>query len=158
MQFGPRPLIAPPSTAEPSGERNDLKISYFDLKERIKVVDFVLEVKPDSQAWHLLKNQIRGYSQELESARFGFQEILAKGLLCHSAHRGDIRECLEMVDELEGLSKEIEAAMERCRHKEIKHFLREFKDLVSQLRDSKVEVFGALKYFQELEHENEDEQ
>ncbi|XP_062155269.1 uncharacterized protein LOC133863341 [Alnus glutinosa] len=158
MRFDPKALIVPPSTQEPGRESNSVKISYFDLKVKMKVVDFVLEVKPDDQAWHLLKTQIRCYSQELESARFGFQEILAKDLLCHRARCGHIRECLEMADELEGLSREIVEAMDRCRDKEIKYYLRDFKDLVARVRDSKGDVFRALKYFQELEHEEDNEQ
>ncbi|XP_059459238.1 uncharacterized protein LOC132188725 [Corylus avellana] len=157
MRFDPKPLISQPSTQEHVGESNGVKISYFDLKVKMKVVDFVLEVKPDDQAWHLLKTQLRGYSQELESARFGFQEILAKDLLCHRARCGDIRECLEMADELEGLSREIEEAMDRCRDKDIKYYLKDFKGLVARVRDSKGDVFRALKYFQELEHEEDNE-
>ncbi|KAF5466983.1 hypothetical protein F2P56_016860 [Juglans regia] len=157
MRFDPKTLVAPASTLEPSGESSGMIIRYFDLKVKMKVVDYVIEVKPDDQAWHLLKFQIRGYSQELDSARYGFQKILAKDLLCHKAHSCNIRGCLEMVNELKDLSTEIEAAMENCTNNDIKYYLRDFKDLVARVKDSKGQVFGALTYFQELDQEEDNE-
>jgi hypothetical protein len=152
MRFNPKSLIAPTSTQTQQQQLPNGIITCSDLKVKMKVVDYLIELKPDHQAWHLLKTQIRSYTQELDSARFGFQEILAKDLLCHKPHCGDIKECLEKVDELKDLSLEIEAAMDKCtKNSEIKFYLRDFKYLVELLRDSKRKVFGALKYFQELE-------
>lgn len=157
IRFDPKTLVAPAPTQELNRESSGFVITRFDLKEKLKVVDFVIEVKPDDQAWHLLKTQIRSYSRELESATDGFQEIVAKDLLCHKAHCGDIRECLEMAGELMDLTREIEAAMDKCANNDIRYCLRHFKDLVAQVRDSKGRVFGALKYFQELEPEEDRE-
>ncbi|KAG6669718.1 uncharacterized protein LOC122287324 [Carya illinoinensis] len=157
MRFDPKTLVVPASTLEPSGESSGMTIRYFDLKVKMKVVDYVIEVKPDDQAWHLLKFQIRSYSQELDSARYGFQEILAKDLLCHKAYSCNIRGCLEMANELKDVSTDIEVAMENCTYNDIKYYLRDFKDLVARVKDSKGQVFGALAYFQELEQEEDNE-
>ncbi|KAL4621629.1 hypothetical protein ACB092_06G242900 [Castanea dentata] len=155
IRFNPKSLLVP-TTTQPQPQQQQQQpngvITCSDLKVKLKVVDYLIELKPDDQAWNLLKTQIRNYSLELDSARFGFREILDKDLLCHKPHCEDIRECLEMVDELKDLSLEIEAAMDNCiRNSDIKLYLRDFKYLVARVRDSKRKVFGALKYFQELE-------
>ncbi|KAF3951664.1 hypothetical protein CMV_022711 [Castanea mollissima] len=155
IRFNPKSLLVPTTTQpqpQPQQQQPNGVITCSDLKVKLKVVDYLIELKPDDQAWNLLKTQIRNYSLELDSARFGFREILDKDLLCHKPHCEDIRECLEMVDELKDLSLEIEAAMDNCiRNSDIKLYLRDFKYLVARVRDSKRKVFGALKYFQELE-------
>ena len=152
IRFNPKSLLVPTTTQPQPQQQPNGVITCSDLKVKLKVVDYLIELKPDDQAWSLLKTQIRNYSLELDSARFGFREILDKDLLCHKPHCGDIRECLEMADELKDLSLEIEAAMDNCiRISDIKLHLRDFKYLVARVRDSKRKVFGALKYFQELE-------
>uniref|UniRef100_A0A7N2MDF9 Uncharacterized protein n=2 Tax=Quercus lobata TaxID=97700 RepID=A0A7N2MDF9_QUELO len=151
IRFNPKSLLVP-TTTQPQPQQPNGVITCSDLKVKLKIVDYLIELKPDDQAWSLLKTQIRNYSLELDSASFGFREILDKDLLCHKPHCGDIRECLEMADELKDLSLEIKAAMDNCiRNSDIKLHLKDFKYLVARVRDSKRKVFGALKYFQELE-------
>ncbi|KAB1212686.1 hypothetical protein CJ030_MR5G009728 [Morella rubra] len=141
IRFDPETLVAPVPTQELNRESSGFVITRFDLKKKLKVVDFVIEVKPADQAWHLLKTQICSYSQELKFATDGFQEIVATDLLCHKAYYNDIRECLEMACELMDWSKEIEAAMDKCADNDISTF--SFQELHKQNVTGKVDEKGT---------------
>lgn len=128
---------------------------YLKLKEKIPVVHDFTKVRPDDQAWQVLKSQVFSCSEELDLVKIGFEEILEKDPYCNKSYHGRILEYLEMVDECKVLLKDIKLAMDRCEKEngDMKYYLRFFNNLVDRIRVLEGDMLGALKYFQELEQE-----
>uniref|UniRef100_A0A7N2ME01 Uncharacterized protein n=1 Tax=Quercus lobata TaxID=97700 RepID=A0A7N2ME01_QUELO len=128
----------------------------YNLKLNFKVFSHLIELKRerDEQAWTFLKTQIRVYSRELYSAKFGLTEILNRDSLHHIPPCGvAIRQCLEAIDEMQKALLKLDTTMDVCMRSSVTKFfyLREFKYWIARIGKSKREVLNLLEYLQKLE-------
>ncbi|KAF7826022.1 U-box domain-containing protein 35 isoform X2 [Senna tora] len=128
---------------------------FLKLEEKIPIAHDFKKLRPDAQAWKVLKSQVFSCSEELELVKIGFEEILEKDPYCNKSYHDRILEYLEMVDECKVLLKDIKVAMDRCEREngDLKYYLRFFNSLVERIRVLEGDMLGALKYYQDLEQE-----
>ncbi|GMH23101.1 hypothetical protein Nepgr_024944 [Nepenthes gracilis] len=134
----------------------EAKIKNRKLPEAIEVVSRLIELEPDEDEWQLLKSHMYIYTGESESAKMGFEEILAKDPLRVEAFHGLVMAVSQSDSESNGLGevmKRIEGAMEKCKREKMKDELRDFKLLIAQIRVIEGNYMEALKVYQELAKE-----
>ncbi|KAL5078507.1 hypothetical protein RYX36_006928, partial [Vicia faba] len=74
---------------------------------------------------------------------------------CNKVHQNRVLEYLEMVDECNSLLRGIKVTMDRCEREDgdINRHLRSFCKVVDRIRVLEGDMVGALKYFKQLEQD-----
>ncbi|VVB02496.1 unnamed protein product [Arabis nemorensis] len=128
----------------------EVRIKSRKLIEAVEVIDRLIELEPEEKEWPILKANIFSHSGDLESAKSGFEEILAKDPLRVEAYHGLVMAYSESGDDLNAVEKRIQEAMEKCKKGKNRKDLRDFKLLVAQIRVIEGKHNEALKLYQEL--------
>ncbi|PIA38882.1 hypothetical protein AQUCO_02700232v1 [Aquilegia coerulea] len=129
----------------------EVKIKTHKFEEAIEIIDRLIQIEPFEKEWPLLKAHVYSYSGDVESAKFGFKEILEKDPLLVEAYHGLVMAASQSDgNELEDVMKRMESAMEKCKKEKKKEDLRDFKLLVAQVRVVEGKYTDALKVYQEL--------
>nr|XP_010937725.1 protein SLOW GREEN 1, chloroplastic-like [Elaeis guineensis] len=131
----------------------ELKVKSWKLPEAIDIVDRLVALEPRERDLPLLKAHIQSYSGDAETAKQGFEEILQRDPFCVEAYHGLVMtasQSKESNEEMNGILKRVEEAMEKCKKEEKREDLRDFKLLVAQIRVIKGKYEEALKIYEEL--------
>ncbi|XP_010509341.1 PREDICTED: protein SLOW GREEN 1, chloroplastic-like [Camelina sativa] len=128
----------------------EIKIKSQKLTEAIELIDRLLELEPEEKEWPILKANIFIHSGDFDSAKNGFEEIIAKEPLRVEAYHGLVMAYSDSGDELSSVEKRIEEAMVRCKKEKNLKDLRDFKLLVAQIRVVEGKHNEALKLYEEL--------
>ncbi|CAH2058912.1 unnamed protein product [Thlaspi arvense] len=143
-------LASHPEDVEALRSLMEVRIKSRKLTEAIEVIDRLIELEPEEKEWPILKANIFSHSGDLESAKSGFEEILAKDPLRVEAYHGLVMAYSESGDDMNAVEKRIQVAMERCKKEKNRKDLRDFKLLVAQIRVIEGKHNEALKLYQEL--------
>ncbi|XP_008788995.2 protein SLOW GREEN 1, chloroplastic-like [Phoenix dactylifera] len=131
----------------------ELKVKSQKLPEAIDIVDRLVALEPGEKDLPLLKAHLQSYSGDAETAKQGFEEILQQDPFCVEAYHGLVMvasQSEESDEELDGILKRVEEAMEMCKKEKKKEELRDFELLVAQIRVTKGKYEEALKLYEEL--------
>ncbi|CAN8254631.1 unnamed protein product [Cochlearia groenlandica] len=131
----------------------EVKIKSRKLLEAIDVVDRLIKLEPEEPEWPILKANIFTYSGDLDSARLGFEEILAKDPLCVEAYHGLVMAYSDSGLDLKEVETRIEEAGLMCKKEKKDNDFRDLKLLVAQIRVVEGKHSEALKLYQELSKE-----
>ncbi|KAJ6814475.1 protein SLOW GREEN 1, chloroplastic-like [Iris pallida] len=133
----------------------ELKVKSKKLPEAIAVADRLISLEPGENDLLILKAHLQTYSGELEAAKAGFEDILAKDPLVVEAYHGLVMMASQSGadSELEGILKRVETAMETCRKENRKAELKDFNLLVAQVRVIEGRYAEALKIYEDLVRE-----
>ncbi|ESQ45128.1 hypothetical protein EUTSA_v10010528mg [Eutrema salsugineum] len=131
----------------------EVKIKSRKLTEAVEVIDRLIKLEPEESEWPVLKANIFTYSGDLDSAKTGFEEILAKDPRSLEAYHGLLMAYSDAGLDLKELEKRIEEAMLRCKQEKNDNDFRDFKLLVAQIRVIEGRHSEALKLYQELAKE-----
>ncbi|KFK36629.1 hypothetical protein AALP_AA4G149000 [Arabis alpina] len=143
-------LVSNPKDVDSLRSLMEVKIKSRKLIEAVEVIDRLIELEPEEKEWPILKANIFSHSGDLESAKNGFEEILAKDPLRVEAYHGLVMVVSESGEELNVVEKRIHEAMEKCKKEKNRKDLRDFKLLVAQIRVIEGKHNEALKLYQEL--------
>ncbi|KAJ4849729.1 hypothetical protein Tsubulata_012857 [Turnera subulata] len=143
-------LARNPGDTEALRSLMEVRIKSRKLLEAVEVVDRLMELEPDDGEWPLLKYQIYMFSGDYESARKGFEEVLAREPLRVEAYHGLAMANAESGNSLDDVVKRIDLAMDTCRKEKKKTELRDFKLLFAQIRVMEENFGEALKVYEEL--------
>ncbi|KAK1321987.1 hypothetical protein QJS10_CPA03g01459 [Acorus calamus] len=154
-------LASHPDDAESLRSLMELKVKLNKIPEAILAVDRLIEANPGDTELHLLKAHLQTYGNDVETARAGFEGILAKDPYCVEAYHGLVvaattnSEDSEVVEEeLSVLTRQIEAAMEGCRREKKKEEVRDFRLLLAQVTVMRNDYEKALGIYKELVKED----
>uniref|UniRef100_A0A1J3FRA9 Protein SLOW GREEN 1, chloroplastic n=2 Tax=Noccaea caerulescens TaxID=107243 RepID=A0A1J3FRA9_NOCCA len=128
----------------------EVKIKSRKLLEAVQVIDRLIKLEPEEPEWPVLKANIFTYSGDLDSAKTGFEEILAKDPLRVEAYHGLLMAYSDAGLELKEVEKRIKEAMLMCEKENNQNDLRDLKLLVAQIRVIEGKHSEALKLYQEL--------
>ncbi|KAG1339183.1 putative protein SLOW GREEN 1, chloroplastic [Cocos nucifera] len=131
----------------------ELKVRSQKLPEAIEIVDRLIALEPEERDLPLLKAHFQNYMGDAETAKQGFQEILERDPFCVEAYHGLVMAASQSEsshEELDGILKRVEGAMEMCKKAKKKEDLRDFKLLVAQIRVIEGKYEEALKIYDEL--------
>ncbi|KAL1195862.1 protein SLOW GREEN 1 [Cardamine amara subsp. amara] len=128
----------------------EVKIKSRKLIEAVEVIDRLIKLEPDESEWPVLKANIFTYSGDLDSAKSGFEEILAKDPLRVEAYHGLLMAYSDAGLDLKEVENRIEEAMLKCKKEKNENDFRDFKLLVAQIRVIEGKHSEALKLYQEL--------
>lgn len=129
----------------------EVKIKTRKFEEAIGIINRLIEVEPFEKEWPLMKAHVCNYSGDIESAKLGFEEVLSKDPFAVEAYHGLVMVASQSdEDEMEGVVKSIESAVEQCKKAKKKEELRDFKLLLAQVRVVEGKYVDALKVYQEL--------
>ncbi|XP_071720550.1 protein SLOW GREEN 1, chloroplastic [Rutidosis leptorrhynchoides] len=133
----------------------ELKIKNGKVHEAIGILNQLINLEPEDSEWQLLKYHLHSYGGDHDSAKLGFEEILAKDPLRVEAYHGLVMaaSAKESVEELKNVEKRIIEGMELCKKEKKKDEVRDFKLLLAQIRVIQGEYNDALKIYQELSKE-----
>ncbi|KAK1271174.1 hypothetical protein QJS04_geneDACA019981 [Acorus gramineus] len=154
-------LASRPDDVESLRSLMELKVKLNKIPEAILAVDRLIEANPGDTELHLLKAHLQTYGDDVETARAGFEGILAKDPYCVEAYHGLVMaaatnsEDSEAVEEeLSVLTRQIKAAMEGCRREKKKEELRDFRLLLAQVTVMRNDYDKALGIYKELVKED----
>ncbi|XP_019187259.1 PREDICTED: protein SLOW GREEN 1, chloroplastic-like [Ipomoea nil] len=130
----------------------EMKIQSRKIAEAIGIIDRLMEIDPSDTEWPLLKSHLYAYSGEVETAKNGFNEILAKDPFRVEAYHGLVMAASESksTEDLKEIEKRIEESMNLCKKQGKKAEFRDFKLLEAQIRVIEGKHDEALKVYQEL--------
>nr|GMD40221.1 protein SLOW GREEN 1, chloroplastic-like [Ipomoea batatas]GMD43469.1 protein SLOW GREEN 1, chloroplastic-like [Ipomoea batatas] len=130
----------------------EMKIQSRKIAEAIGIIDRLMELDPSDTEWPLLKSHLYIYSGEVETAKNGFNEIVAKDPLRVEAYHGLVMAASESksTEDLKEIAKRIEEGMKLCKKQGKKADFRDFKLLLAQIRVIEGKHDEALKVYQEL--------
>lgn len=128
----------------------ELKVKAGKFQDAIAAVDRLIQLEPGENDLPLLKAHIQSYSGDAESARQGFEDLLAEDPLLVEAYHGLVMVQREAEGELNGILKRIESALETCKKLKRKEDVRDFKLLIAQIKVIEDKYDQALKIYQEL--------
>ncbi|KAL1209973.1 protein SLOW GREEN 1 [Cardamine amara subsp. amara] len=143
-------LASHPDDVEALRSLMEVRIKSRKLLEAIELIDRLIELEPEEKEWPILKANIFSYSGDLESAKTGFEEILAKDPLRVEAYHGLVMAYSDSGTDLNAVEKRIEEAMVKCKKEKNLKDLRDFKLLVAQIRVIEGKHNEALKLYEEL--------
>ncbi|EOA27445.1 hypothetical protein CARUB_v10023581mg [Capsella rubella] len=143
-------LVSQPEDVEVLRGLMEIKIKSRKLPEAIELIDRLIELEPEEKEWPILKANIFSYSGDLDSAKAGFEEIIAKDPLRVEAYHGLVMVYSDSGSDLNAMEKRIEEAMVRCKKEKNRKDLRDFKLLVAQIRVVEGKHNEALKLYGEL--------
>ncbi|KAK1285906.1 hypothetical protein QJS10_CPB20g00875 [Acorus calamus] len=154
-------LASRPDDAESLRSLMELKVKLNKIPEAILAVDRLIEANPGDTELHLLKAHLQTYGDDVDTARAGFEGILAKDPYCVEAYHGlvmavttDSEDSQAVEKELSVLTRQIEAAMEGCRREKKKEELRDFRLLLAQVTVMQNDYEKALGIYKELVKED----
>ncbi|XP_019178757.1 PREDICTED: protein SLOW GREEN 1, chloroplastic-like [Ipomoea nil] len=131
----------------------EMKIQSRKIAEAIGIIDRLMEIDQSDTEWLLLKSHLYAYSGEVETAKNGFNEILAKDPFRVEAYHGLVMAASESksTQDLKEIEKRIEEGMMKlCKKQGKKAEFRDFKLLEAQIRAIEGKHDEALKVYQEL--------
>ncbi|KAF5186811.1 Slow green 1 protein [Thalictrum thalictroides] len=129
----------------------EIKIKTRKFEEAIAIIDRLILLDPLEKEWPLLKAHVYSYGGDVDSAKLGFEEVLANDPLSVEAYHGLVMAASQSDgNELGDVMKRMENAMEKCKKEKKKEDLRDFKLLVAQIRVVEGKYTDALKVYQEL--------
>ncbi|PKA56354.1 hypothetical protein AXF42_Ash014857 [Apostasia shenzhenica] len=128
----------------------ELKVKASKFQDAIAIVDRIIELDPSEKDLPLLKAHIQTYSGDTESARLGFEEILAQDPLLVEGYHGLVMTQREVEGELGEILKRVESAMETCKKQKRNEDVRDFKLLIAQIKVIETKYEEALKIYKEL--------
>ncbi|XP_019160468.1 PREDICTED: protein SLOW GREEN 1, chloroplastic-like [Ipomoea nil] len=114
----------------------EMKIQSRKIAEVIGIIDRLMEIDPSDMEWPLLKSHLYAYSGEVEMAKNGFNEILAKDPFRVEAYHGLVMAASESksTQDLKEIEKRIDEGMKLCKKQGKKAEFRDFKLLEAQIR------------------------
>ncbi|XP_019178290.1 PREDICTED: protein SLOW GREEN 1, chloroplastic-like [Ipomoea nil] len=130
----------------------EMKIQSRKIAKAIGIIDRLMEIDPSDTEWPLLKSHLYAYSGEVETAKNGFNEILAKDPFRAEAYHGLVMAASKSksTQDLMEIEKRIEEGMKLCKKQGKKAEFRDFKLLEAQIRVIEGKHDEALKVYQEL--------
>ncbi|XP_023766414.1 protein SLOW GREEN 1, chloroplastic [Lactuca sativa] len=133
----------------------ELKIKNGKIHEAIGILSQLINLEPEDSEWQLLKYHLHSYSGDHDSAKLGFEQILAKDPLRVEAYHGLVMaaSAKESPNDLKDVEKRIIEGMEKCKKEKKKDDLRDFKLLLAQIRVIQGDYNDALKIYQDLSKE-----
>jgi len=143
-------LITHPSDVDALRSLMEVKIKSRKLTEAVEVIDRLIKLEPEEKEWPVLKANIFTYSGDLDLAKTGFEEILAKDPLRVEAYHGLLMAYSDAGLDLKEVESRIEEAMLKCKKENNQNDFRDFKLLVAQIRVIEGKHSEALKLYQEL--------
>ncbi|CAN8316830.1 unnamed protein product [Cochlearia groenlandica] len=145
-------LSSNPDDVEALRSLMEVRIKSRKLIEAVEIIDRLIELEPEEKEWPILKANIFSHSGDLDSAKTGFEEILAKDPLRVEAYHGLVMAYSDSGSgsDLNVVEKRIQEAMVRCKKEKNLKDLRDFKLLVAQIRVIEGKHEEALKLYQEL--------
>ncbi|KAH0465192.1 hypothetical protein IEQ34_005295 [Dendrobium chrysotoxum] len=131
----------------------ELKVKAGKFQDAIAAVDRLIQLQPGEKELLLLKAHLQSYSGDAESARQGFEDILAEDPLLVEAYHGLVMAQREVEGDLNAILKRVESALETCKKLKRKEDVRDFKLLIAQIKVIEDKYEEALKIYQELVRE-----
>lgn len=129
----------------------ELKVKSARFPEAIAIVDRLILLEPDEKDLPLLRAHLQSYSGDTDSAKQGFEALLAQDPFLVEAYHGLVMTTSQTDEgEIENILHRVEAAMEACRKEKRKEDVRDFKLLLAQIRVIEGKYEEALKVYQEL--------
>ncbi|KAK1265167.1 hypothetical protein QJS04_geneDACA017920 [Acorus gramineus] len=149
-------LASHPDDTESLRALTELKIRRKKIPDAISAVDRLIQIEPDEKELPLLKAHLQTQCGDVEAARAGFEEILATDPFCVEAYHGLVTAAARLGDpsaveeELEALTRQIEAAMEGCEREKRREDLRDFGLLLAQVAVIRKDYERAIEIYKEL--------
>ncbi|KAL8204889.1 hypothetical protein R6Q57_010512 [Mikania cordata] len=130
----------------------EVKIKIGKVHEAIGILNQLIDLEPEDSEWQLLKYHLHSFSGDHESAKLGFQEIIAKDPLRVEAYHGLVMaaSAKESPTELNSVENQVLEGIEICKKQKKKDEIRDFKLLLAQIRVIQSDYNNAIKIYQEL--------